>query len=122
MISERPEWMLRAACRGMDTDMWFPDSSGYSANARKARAICATCPVREECASYAVANCERWGIWGGCNADQRRASANRGDGQVEIRCMVCNTIVMVDYRIAKQAKYCSAACRQRAHVRRRRAS
>ena len=41
-------WMDRAACAGMETDLFFPD---HHANAQRNRAlkVCSTCPVIKEC-------------------------------------------------------------------------
>ncbi|MBF6399752.1 WhiB family transcriptional regulator [Nocardia cyriacigeorgica] len=43
-------WQDRAACRGADPELWFPiniDGAGA------ARAVCARCPVRAQCAAMA---------------------------------------------------------------------
>jgi WhiB family redox-sensing transcriptional regulator len=42
------------------------------ARERRAKAVCAACPVREQCLAHAVAYDERYGIWGGLNQDERR--------------------------------------------------
>lgn len=60
-------WMERGDCRGMDTEIWF-DTERYPA----ARAICANCPVRQECLDYAVAERIGYGIWGGKSDKERR--------------------------------------------------
>ena len=71
-------WYEQAACRGSDPGPWFPqqekqggDRMRTAATAR-ARAICARCPVRGECLATAVRDGERWGIWGGLSAYERR--------------------------------------------------
>jgi WhiB family redox-sensing transcriptional regulator len=61
-------WMERAACRGADPALFHP-SRGE--DTRPAQRICASCPVRDECLEYAVANEERQGIWGGLSQRQR---------------------------------------------------
>lgn len=66
-LLERPVWFARAACRGMDTEAWFPGRGGDS---RTAKAVCEGCPVRCECAAYGVN--ERFGIWGGASDRERR--------------------------------------------------
>jgi len=69
---ERGEWVQRAACRGHDTEMFFP-TRGDHASMRAAQAVCATCEVTTECLDYALANGEKVGIWGGLSERQRRA-------------------------------------------------
>lgn len=64
----KPRWVVDAACRGMDPALFFPER-GDPAHA--ARAVCADCVVRAECAEYGMA--ERDGIWGGLNGNERRA-------------------------------------------------
>jgi len=66
------EWVERAACRGAGPRLWFPTTNGITAESTAARAICAECPVVDECRDYGVAHEPRWGIWGGLNAKERR--------------------------------------------------
>ncbi len=40
---------------------------------RRAKAICASCPVLESCLDYALTIREPHGIWGGLNEMERRA-------------------------------------------------
>ena len=60
-------WMSDAACTGLATRMFFPERGEDS---RTARAVCAGCPVRVECADYGYD--EHFGIWGGLSERQRR--------------------------------------------------
>jgi WhiB family transcriptional regulator, redox-sensing transcriptional regulator len=62
-------WRKRAACRGIDPEMFFPVTDE---DAEEAKAICATCPVREACLEYALAHREREGVWGGATERERR--------------------------------------------------
>lgn len=62
------DWLERAACRGMDPEIFFP-SQGM--DGREAKAICATCPVTQECLDYAESNKERIGVFGGMTAQER---------------------------------------------------
>jgi WhiB family redox-sensing transcriptional regulator len=63
-------WVKRAACRGTpDPDLWFP-ARGESTS--RAKAICRGCPVRVECLEHALANCERFGVWGATSERERR--------------------------------------------------
>jgi WhiB family redox-sensing transcriptional regulator len=65
------DWRTRAACLGMDTELWFPE--GIEALAQQAKAVCARCPVRDDCLEFALAAGEVDGIWGGLDEDERRA-------------------------------------------------
>lgn len=62
-------WQQRAACRGMDPELFFP---GRGESTREAKAACAQCPVRDECLSAAYGGSERFGIWGGLSERERR--------------------------------------------------
>jgi WhiB family redox-sensing transcriptional regulator len=69
MTSITTSWRDQAACRGLDPDIFYPVSDD---DADMAKAVCATCPVREACLEYALANRERDGIWGGATERERR--------------------------------------------------
>ena len=62
-------WRQRAACRGVDPDIFYPSSDE---EAEEAKAICRVCPVRESCLEYAIINRERDGVWGGATERERR--------------------------------------------------
>lgn len=62
-------WRQRAACRGVDPDVFYPISDE---EAEEAKSICRVCPVRESCLEYALANRERDGVWGGATERERR--------------------------------------------------
>jgi WhiB family redox-sensing transcriptional regulator len=71
-------WARRAACLGLPTDTFFPDDP---ADADIARAVCQRCPVRDDCAAYALAIPALAGIWGGLTeADRRRIRRRHGRG------------------------------------------
>ena len=59
----------KAACRGLDTGLWYPD---HGDDGTAARAICRTCPVRTACLTAAVASGEQYGIYGGAGESARR--------------------------------------------------
>jgi WhiB family redox-sensing transcriptional regulator len=73
-IPERTEWQDDAACRGADTDVFFPASD---ADAGPAKAICATCPVAEACLEHAIATRQPDGVWGGMTASERHRLIRR---------------------------------------------
>jgi len=62
-------WRKRAACRGIDPEVFFPASDE---DAEEAKAICGMCPVRQTCLEHALANREREGVWGGATERERR--------------------------------------------------
>ena len=75
------EWRSQAACRGMDTRIFFPDKGGTpppKGELSQAKKVCATCPVKTECfleSNHAFSN--RCGIWGGMTASERQAKRRR---------------------------------------------
>jgi WhiB family transcriptional regulator, redox-sensing transcriptional regulator len=64
-------WMDNAICRQVDPDLWHP-GKGEGNKVRKAKAICATCPVQAECLSYAMRQPGITGILGGTTERERR--------------------------------------------------
>lgn len=62
-------WRNRAACRGIDPDIFFPVTEE---DAVEAKAICDSCPVREACLEFALAAREKEGVWGGATERERR--------------------------------------------------
>src|SRR5579863_6117249 len=78
-VLPRPNWGWQdaAECRGEDLLLFFgPDGERQperDIRERKAKEICAACPVRLECLNYAVSRPEKYGTWGGLNEDERSA-------------------------------------------------
>ncbi len=69
------EWRESAACRGMDTNIFFP-GRGDNLTVKAAKVICARCPVRENCLGETLTYEEDMqvyptGIFGGLSADER---------------------------------------------------
>jgi WhiB family redox-sensing transcriptional regulator len=62
-------WQQAARCRGIDPDVFHPQSDE---EADEAKAICASCPVREPCLEYALVVREKLGVWGGLTERERR--------------------------------------------------
>ena len=63
------DWQTRANCMGVDPDLFFPERG---ASTREAKEVCRGCGVREDCLEYALANGEKFGIWGGLSERERR--------------------------------------------------
>lgn len=64
-----PQWYELAVCAQTDPEAFFPEKGGST---REAKRVCAGCPVMQECLEYALANDERFGIWGGKSERERR--------------------------------------------------
>ena len=79
----RPNWGWQddAACRGKEVVLFFgPDGERQperDIRERKAKVVCASCPVRAECLGYAVSRPEKYGTWGGLNEDERASERRR---------------------------------------------
>lgn len=70
------DWKQRAACRGMDTSLFFP-GQGDAYTVRAAVRVCEGCPVAAECLDYCTASGIRFGIWGGYTERRRRIEIDR---------------------------------------------
>ncbi|MBV7364118.1 WhiB family transcriptional regulator [Actinomycetaceae bacterium TAE3-ERU4] len=62
-------WQELALCAQTDPEAFFPEKGGST---REAKNVCEMCDVRQECLEYALANDERFGIWGGLSERERR--------------------------------------------------
>ncbi|MFG3085079.1 WhiB family transcriptional regulator [Streptomyces parvulus] len=71
------EWMARAACLGIDPRTFFPAGRHATEQVREARKVCGPCPVREQCAAYAIAVGEKHGFWGGMSQKELRQKRRR---------------------------------------------
>lgn len=65
----RQPWQDHANCLGVDPDLFFPERG---ASTREAKEVCRGCVVREDCLEFALANGEKFGIWGGLSERERR--------------------------------------------------
>ena len=62
-------WQSDALCSQTDPEAFFPEKGGST---REAKRICQGCEVKDMCLEYALANDERFGIWGGLSERERR--------------------------------------------------
>lgn len=79
---EQRAWMQKGACRGVPSDVFYPDEDdpGNAARVHIARRVCngdpelgrSPCPVKEECLEWALLHNEKLGVWGGCSERERR--------------------------------------------------
>lgn len=75
-------WQKLGACRQVDPSLFFgPEGEGRAQRRFResaAKAVCAYCPVRVACRSFASATGEPYGIWGGTTESERlRRAAGR---------------------------------------------
>jgi WhiB family redox-sensing transcriptional regulator len=66
------DWMKEAACRGMDTNLWFPVNGALKSDLQTPKAICAACPVITPCLDVALSDPDTVGVWGGTTGRWRR--------------------------------------------------
>lgn len=75
------DWHSDAVCKDHPraTDFYPPFETERKherlARERRAKAVCAACPVRTACLQHAVTRDERFGVWGGLSSDERRLVA-----------------------------------------------
>ncbi|MFC5930729.1 WhiB family transcriptional regulator [Cryobacterium melibiosiphilum] len=67
-------WQTDSLCAQTDPEAFFPEKGGSTRDAKK---ICTSCEVRAQCLDYALANDERFGIWGGLSERERRKLRKR---------------------------------------------
>ena len=77
-------WRESAACRGSNSDVFFPERG---ASTHLAKAICGVCPVQAECLAYGTdpETYPRHGIWGGMAERGRRRLREGFDNRTSVR-------------------------------------
>jgi len=70
-------WRELAACSGDMGALFYPPVSSERRSVKtgreaRAKQVCATCPVRDQCLDQALAVGERYGIWGGLTGTERQ--------------------------------------------------
>ncbi|GAA1596425.1 WhiB family transcriptional regulator [Streptomyces globosus] len=68
--SAAPAWYEYALCAQTGAEFFFPEPGN---SLREAKRLCAACEVRTGCLEYALANDERFGVWGGLSEAERLA-------------------------------------------------
>jgi WhiB family redox-sensing transcriptional regulator len=70
-------WREAAACLEVQDEVsFFPDKEDLGGIV-KAKAICTSCPVADECLTWAIVTNQGDGIWGGHTAKERRKLRRR---------------------------------------------
>jgi WhiB family redox-sensing transcriptional regulator len=71
------DWQMDAACRGQDTSNFYhPENERGPSRVRRemrAKAVCAGCPVVQNCLRWALAAREPYGVWGGLSTEERES-------------------------------------------------
>ncbi|MFD1858488.1 WhiB family transcriptional regulator [Aeromicrobium phragmitis] len=74
-ILESYEWQWDGACMGVDSSVFFSPEAERGAKRQRreeaAKALCATCPVIEQCREHALRVQEPYGVWGGLTESER---------------------------------------------------
>jgi WhiB family redox-sensing transcriptional regulator len=65
----RTDWRRRSRCGDGNAEVLFVQG----AEQRKAKLLCAPCPVRTECLAEALDERVQFGVWGGMTERERRA-------------------------------------------------
>lgn len=80
-IAENYDWQYKGACNGEDPELFYLP---YNARGEEklqqikdAKAVCARCPVIEQCLNFAIETEEPFGIWGGMSEDERNTLIRR---------------------------------------------
>ena len=72
--ADAQSWQEQALCAETDPEAFFPEKGGST---REAKKICTGCEVKAQCLEYALANDERFGIWGELSERERRRLRRR---------------------------------------------
>jgi WhiB family redox-sensing transcriptional regulator len=80
--TEAWDWQVEAACRGMASSFffhpWGERGPSRDERVRRAKEVCAACPVLEACRQHALDVQEQYGVWGGLSEEERMVLLNRG--------------------------------------------
>lgn len=66
------DWLHRAACQGLDTNLFFPEKGMVP---KEIKEVCERCPVQTDCLEYALSipqSQDLTGVFAGTSARQRR--------------------------------------------------
>jgi WhiB family redox-sensing transcriptional regulator len=93
VIAYDDEWRKRAVCLGVDTNLFYPETTAngsVKASNLAKRMFCSHCPVQIECAAEAFENGEH-GVWGCLSESERRKMR-----QAEFRTRYAATIAQLE--------------------------
>ncbi|KUG59352.1 transcription factor WhiB [Serinicoccus chungangensis] len=82
-VADLWEWQFEGACRTASPEVFFhPEGERGPARRRRderAKQVCASCPVLEQCRTHALAVREPYGVWGGMTEEERVAHYEQVD-------------------------------------------
>lgn len=99
------DWKEQAACKDVETSIFFPEGSGAGSIKKTealAKNICRRCPVVSECLMNALSNKEEHGIWGSFSSKERSVISMMF---MDIDIDLCKTIVNKEIRKIKADIY-----------------
>lgn len=94
VIPLRPRWQDKAACKGSEDPVFFPESESAVIAQEAYEQFCRMCPVRVECLAWALKRKER-GIWAG-TATFQRAALVRSKNRAKCPSCGCRKLVSRD--------------------------
>lgn len=67
------DWRRQGACLNVDPEIFFPIGNGEAVlpQVERAKKVCGTCRVTEDCLGWALEVGELEGIWGGLAPEER---------------------------------------------------
>ena len=82
-ISEAWEWQMHGRCRDRSSAQFFHPDDDLGRISRRlreeaAKRLCASCPVRKQCATHALSVNEEYGVWGGFTETERARLRDAG--------------------------------------------
>jgi WhiB family redox-sensing transcriptional regulator len=72
-VTQETDWAAKGVCRSLDPDTLFVEGAAQN----RAKAVCASCPVRTQCLAYALDFKIEHGVWEGLTERDRRALLRR---------------------------------------------
>jgi WhiB family redox-sensing transcriptional regulator len=69
-------WRGRVACTSAAPEVFYPEKED-SEQGDEAKALCAECPIQEDCLEDALVKREKFGIWGGKTSRERKRILRR---------------------------------------------
>mgnify|MGYP003799230351 CR=1 FL=1 len=113
VLTDRPAWYEFAACKGMDSALFYSNHRPTI----EVQAICFACPAQVACLEHSLEHGENDGVWGGLGVKARRKirKERRTESAGDVRkCCVCLTpFVMVTLRHVYCCRHCEVRGRNR---------